>query len=166
MQEMASVLVAESRALHELVYRLEALHYFVSVDEPSFLERAAGETAMAVESLRVVERARNTALQALATERRMSVSELTMRRLIDEADPAIGGLLGDLHGRFIELTGHVERLRRAITDSVGPRRQHIAQVLEAFSGAVPQNSTGTVYGAVGDLAMAGPATASRDLGRL
>jgi hypothetical protein len=77
-QEMASVLVAEGRALHELVYRLEALHYFVSLDEPSFLERAAGETATAVESLRVVERARNTALQSLAAQRRVPVSELTM----------------------------------------------------------------------------------------
>lgn len=164
MEELASVLVAESRALAELVYRLETLQHFLALDEVGFVERAADEAAAAAGALRDVEGRRADVVRTLARSRGVDPSELTLRRLAGEEDNPFASMLVELHRVFLELTSRLERLRRAIAETVGSRRRDVARIFEAL-GAGHGGATGAAYGPAGDPVLAGSGHV-RDLGRL
>jgi hypothetical protein len=147
MEELIRVLTEERNLLEVLVYRLETLRHFLTLDRPRSVEWASLEVDQASDLLRAAESRRNAAATRAGRDLGLVHPYPSLREL-SSIDGPYRTTLEALRQEFLALTAQVEDLFDAVRRTVAIGFNHVNQAIGAMTGA-PAGvgaGSGTLYG--------------------
>jgi hypothetical protein len=142
MEELIRVLTEERGLLEVLVYRLETLRHFLTIDRPRSVEWASMEVDQASDLLRAAEHRRNAAAARAGRDAGLVHAYPSLRELAS-LDGPYRSTLEALRHDFLTLTEQVEDLFAAVRKTVAQGYHHVNKALGPAM-ATPQ--AGTLYG--------------------
>jgi hypothetical protein len=145
MDELIRVLTEERNLLEVLVYRLETLRYFVTLDRPRSVEWAAMEVDQASDLLRAAESRRNAAAERAGRELGLAHAFPSLRELASVEGP-YRSTLEALRQDFLSLTAQTEELFAAVRRNVARGYTQIDRTVGVLAGGRPAAGAGTLYG--------------------
>jgi hypothetical protein len=117
---LVETISAERDVVEYLAFKLITLKLLFVADEGRFVEKAAAEAEKVIDSLRVAERHRDRAVEAVAAEWDIRAADLTLERLARETTGEVGDAIARLRTVFAGLADEIEQLleeNRALAES-------------------------------------------------
>jgi hypothetical protein len=143
MEELIRVLTEERNLLEVLVYRLETLRHFLSLDRPRSIEWASMEVDQASDLLRSAETRRNDAAARAGRDLGL-VHPFPSLRELSSLDGPYRSTLDALRSDFLALTAEVEELFSAVRKNVTRGYNHLDRTLGVVTGA--PTTASNIYG--------------------
>jgi hypothetical protein len=143
MEELIRVLTDERNLLEVLVYRLETLRHFLTLDRPRSVEWASMEVDQASDLLRAAELRRNAAAERAGRDLGLVHAFPSLRELAS-IDGPYRSTLEALRRDFLNLTEQVEDLFASVRTNATRGVNHVNQMIGALTGT--QAAVGTTYG--------------------